>query len=94
MEKEILFKNITDTMLELYKNKNHDYGDSVHKTFEEFGLTAFLVRLSDKLNRVITLNKKEAFVHNEKIQDTLIDMANYCILALIELEGKNDKKNG
>ena len=92
MTDEELFKNITDTMFNVYKAKNSDYGNSVHRTYEEFGLTSFLVRLSDKLNRAITLSKKDALVKDEKIQDTLLDLANYSILALIELE--KDKNVG
>ena len=92
MTDEDLFKNITDTMFNLYKAKNSDYGNSVHRTYEEFGLTSYLVRLSDKLNRAKTLSKKEALVQDEKIQDTLLDLANYSILALIELE--KDKGEG
>jgi hypothetical protein len=45
------------------------------------------VRLEDKLNRLRTLNQKEeAAVKDEKIEDTLQDLANYAILALIELK--------
>lgn len=86
MNDEELFKKITEDMYELFKRKNTDYGNSVHKTYEEFGLTSFLVRLSDKLNRAITLNKQDAMVQDEKIEDTLIDMANYSILSLIEMK--------
>ena len=85
MTDEERFKKITEDMFELYKAKNTDYGSSVHKTYQEFGLTSFLVRLSDKLNRAITLNRQEAMVKSEKIEDTLLDLANYSILALIEM---------
>ena len=51
MTDEERFKKITEDMFQLYKAKNTDYGSSVHKTYQEFGLTSFLVRLSDKLNR-------------------------------------------
>lgn len=84
-----IFKGIIDDMMETYEKKNADYGNSVHKTFKEFGLTSFLVRLSDKLNRAITLNKQEAKVTDEKLEDTLLDLANYAVLALVEL--KKDK---
>lgn len=84
-EDEERFKKITEDMFELYKAKNTDYGSSVHKTYQEFGLTSFLVRLSDKLNRAITLNRQDAMVKSEKIEDTLLDLANYSILALIEM---------
>ena len=87
-----MFKEIVTKMAKTYEAKNHDYGNSVHKTFEEFGMTSFLVRLSDKLNRLITLNKIEAQVKDEKIEDTLLDLANYSILALIELKKEKEEE--
>lgn len=83
------FKEIVDEMLDLYQRKQSDYGDSVGKTFDEYGLVSFLVRIEDKLNRVATLTKKsttEQQVKDEKIEDTLLDLANYSIMALIELD--------
>lgn len=79
------FKKITEQMYELYKKKNADYGNSVSDTYKDFGLTSFLVRMQDKLNRAKTLTKKDAEVEDEKIEDTLIDLANYSILAVIEM---------
>ena len=74
----------------LYENKNSDYGDSVHDTYKKYGLVSFLVRMEDKLNRVRTLDRisckqQDAKVLDEKIDDTLLDLANYAILAYIEL---------
>lgn len=66
--------------------KNGDYGNSVHDTYEKYGLTSFLVRLEDKLNRARTLSQKERLVSDEKLEDTLLDLANYAILAVIELK--------
>lgn len=79
-------KEFCDYLNNLYIEKNHDYGDSVHDTFLKYGLTSFLVRMEDKLNRARTLNRKEAMVNDEKITDTLLDLANYAIIAVIELE--------
>lgn len=84
------FKEITDEMYELYKAKNTDYGSSVSDTYKDFGLVAFLVRIQDKINRLKTLNKQDAKVQDEKIRDTLIDLANYSILAIIEMEGEKE----
>ena len=75
----------------LYARKNADYGDSVHDTYMKYGLTSFLVRLEDKLNRARTLSKQDALVTDEKLEDTLLDMANYAILAVLELQ--DSKKN-
>ena len=77
MDKIELHKQICDSLNKLYKDKNHDYGDSVHDTFEKYGLTSFLVRMEDKLNRARTLDRIEGKVKDEKIEDTLLDLANY-----------------
>lgn len=85
--KESIFMKYTDKMKDLYLKKNHDYGDSVSKTFDEYGLVSFLVRMDDKMNRIKTLNKiQDTAVRGEKIEDTLLDLANYAILALTEIE--------
>lgn len=89
-------QEICDTMHELYISKNKDYGGSVTDTFNKFGIDSFLVRIYDKINRVYTLTRvnTEAQVKNEKIEDTLLDLANYSILALIELkEAKQNEHN-
>lgn len=85
------FKKITNEMYELCLKKNNDYGASVTSTYKDFGLVSFLVRMQDKLNRLKTLNKKEAKVKDESIRDTLIDLANYSILAIIEIEKDKGK---
>jgi hypothetical protein len=82
-----IYQQIVGEMEQLYIAKNADYGNSVGETFNHYGLVSFLVRLEDKLNRLRTLNQKEeAAVKDEKIEDTLQDLANYAILALIELK--------
>lgn len=88
------FKNITESMLDLYTRKNSDYGNSVADTFDRFGLESFLVRLYDKLNRATQLSQKgyEQKVVDEKIEDTLMDMANYSIMALIEMDRAKSEK--
>ena len=75
----------------MYIAKNHDYGDSVHDTYKKYGITSFLVRLEDKLNRARTISSKSQMVEDEKLKDTLLDMANYAILAVLELEEEKDE---
>lgn len=85
--KELIFMDYITEMKDLYLKKNHDYGDSVSKTFDEYGLTSFLVRMDDKMNRIKTLIKiGDAAVTGEHIEDTLLDLANYAVLALTEIE--------
>ena len=70
----------------VYKTKNHDYGDSFGDTFKKLGIISAVTRLSDKMNRLMSLAvAHDAQVKDEKIEDTLLDMANYAIMTLIEL---------
>jgi len=85
-----LHTELINQLHELYKAKNADYGNSVHDTYQKYGLTAFLVRMDDKMNRLrsLTQNNKVAQIKDEKIEDTLMDLANYALLAIIELRNK------
>lgn len=66
--------------------KNHDYGNSASELYEKFGLISYVVRMNDKINRINTLLYSEAQVSDEKITDTLLDLANYCLLAVADME--------
>ena len=73
---------------QLYKQKNQDYGDSFHETFLEEGMAMARIRLTDKLNRFKRLTKHESVrsVADESVRDTLIDLANYAIMTVMELD--------
>lgn len=76
---------------ELYIRKNHDYGDSFSKTFAEEGFAMARIRLSDKLERFKTLSKKaDQKVMDESIRDTLMDLANYAMMTIVEMDMRND----
>ena len=71
----------------LYAKKNHDYGDSFHQTFVEEGMAMARIRLGDKFNRFKTLSRGgDQKVNDESIRDTLIDLANYAIMTVLEME--------
>jgi ribosomal protein S27AE len=80
----------------VYEQKNHDYGDSFHDTFVEEGMAMARIRLSDKLNRFKKLtrmseDRSEGFknvpmVKDESIRDTLLDLANYAIMTVMEMD--------
>lgn len=78
---------------ELYEAKNADYGDSVGKTYQDFGVVSFATRISDKYNRMVELVKgHQPKVNDEKLVDTFRDMANYCLLAVLELEMEEENE--
>lgn len=84
MSKIDIHKNLCDLMHTTYKNKNSDYGDSFARVRAKYP-TAILIRLHDKLNRLETLmTGTTQKVSDESIDDTLLDLANYCLLELVE----------
>lgn len=77
---------ICQKLNQVYKAKNHDYCDSFGDTYKKLGIISAVTRLSDKMNRLMSLAvKHDVQVKDEKIEDTLLDMANYAIMTLIEL---------
>ena len=95
MNKENRHKELCDGLHATYQKKNADYGDSFGKTYRELGIISAVTRITDKYNRMVQLAKgNEQKVNDESIKDTLLDMANYCIMTCMEIEGQEDKENG
>lgn len=80
------FKEITDNMFETFKAKNHDYGSSFSNLFKECGMTYAYGHMAEKLERVKSLMKDDAKVKGEGMKDSLLDLANYAILTVMEIE--------
>lgn len=84
-------KELCDYLHETYKSKNADYGNSFKEMFAEFGIITAITRIGDKFNRLKNLYKnQERQVKDESVRDTLLDMANYCIMTVMEID--NQKK--
>jgi hypothetical protein len=78
----------------LYAMKNHDYGDSFHQTFTEEGMAMPRIRLGDKMARFKSLTKSGVQeVKDESIRDTLIDLANYAIMTVLELDDQKAEEH-
>lgn len=92
MMKYDLFKDITDEMLKTYVAKNHDYGDSFGQTYHELGIISAITRIRDKSNRLVSLTTKGKQLVQESIEDTLLDLANYCIMTVIELRTQREQE--
>ena len=91
MNKIEIHKKLCDQLNEIYSSKNADYGDSFAKVRREVP-NAILVRLMDKMERIKTLllNGERLQVADEKVDDTLLDLANYCLMEVVER--RNDKE--
>lgn len=83
-----LAKELYDT----YVKKNQLYGDSFSDSIKEWGFAAAGIRITDKFLRMRNLiHNKNLYVNDtdEQLRDTLLDMANYCIMTVMKLD-END----
>lgn len=85
---------LCESLNKLYAQKNKDYGDSFHATYLEEGLAMARIRLSDKLNRFKSLSRSgEQEVKDESMIDTLLDLANYSLMTVLELQEEVGQKS-
>ena len=81
------------TIKELHKmlvSKNIDYGNSFDKGIERFGLTGAVIRLYDKLNRLVNLDGDDGEVVGEASLDTMRDVIGYLMLTLHYYQNKDE----
>lgn len=96
------YLKLLDEMRELHIKRNAGYsGDSADRwanfrMSENFGVSSFLgclVRMSDKFIRIqnLTKNPKNEMV-GEAIEDTLLDLASYALIAICLLREKKNEQ--
>lgn len=96
------FKEVTEQMYKITEAKNKDYSwewanDAFanFRVVEEFGISTsdwFITRMLDKMKRISNLTRQTNYVWDEKITDTLLDLANYAILFKLYLESNDGQK--
>lgn len=82
------FNNIVYEMASLYEKKNQDYGNAFGELFNEYGLNYSIMHLHEKLNRIKSVYKNNN-ANNESIKDSLIDLANYAVMSIVELNNQS-----
>lgn len=90
----VTFRAIQDKLVDIYAKKNHDYGDSFNEGCNELGVAYAFSRIFDKTKRFQTLakgilNNNVKIEVQETMEDTIMDLANYCVMYLA-WKGKHD----
>lgn len=94
LEQEIEFiEKHAHLLIETFARKRADYGPTTTETFEKFGPVSMLIRMHDKLGRLDNLlgNGGVSTANYESVEDTLIDLANYCLIALLEIQKDKER---
>lgn len=101
MQLAIQFQVYLDKMKGIMMKKNADYAGAGKDAFANFNAvevlgicateTGFLTRMLDKLCRIATFAQRGVLqVDDESVEDTLIDLANYCVLLACYIKGKRE----
>ena len=87
-------------MVTLLLAKSHDYNEGAGDSYENLRSSkalgvppwrGVLLRMSDKWSRLCSFAKTQTYkVKDESFIDTLLDMANYAILAVMDIEGERE----
>ena len=87
------FKALTSNMIATYTRKNRDYGNSFGRMCREYGNTYPIIHLDEKLARIksILLTGDNA-VKDETAVDSLLDLACYSIMTIIELQEQQEPR--
>ena len=72
------------TMLATFDAKQKDYGSG---NIAKFGLDGVLIRMSDKIERLIHLRSQKTSPANEAIKDSYLDLSVYGIIAMMCWDG-------
>lgn len=81
------FRKIAEEIAALYEKKDAAYGDSFGDTYNKLGIISAATRITDKCNRLCQLVTNPHIDDlGESIEDTLRDMAAYCIMTLMKLK--------
>ena len=84
------YNKIRDEAFEIFKKKNIDYGDA----FADYGSVGVIVRMGDKIRRMSNISSTSiTLVEDERLRDTLMDLANYAVMGLMLLDEKSESEN-
>lgn len=79
-------ENTINTLESTLIKKNRDYGSSFDKSINRFGWVYAAIELNKKKDRLHSLIKNKSKPNYEGIEDTLLDIAGYCVLSLVYIE--------
>lgn len=82
LEQEFVSKAKELTLI--FRSKQYDYGSG---NIAKFGIDGVLVRMSDKIERLINLQSRNTPPQNETVKDSYSDLAVYGVIALMCLDG-------
>lgn len=93
LDSRLSMAEISALQLDTYREKNADYGNAFEKSMDEDGILVAKIRIGDKIRRINSLIKNggEGQVKDEKLEDTYLDLANYCVMTVLWIRKQQSK---
>lgn len=93
LDSRLSMAEISALQLDTYRKKNADYGNAFEKSMDEDGLLVAKIRIGDKIRRINSLikNNGEGQVKDERLEDTYLDLANYCVMTVLWIRKQQSK---
>lgn len=93
LDSRLSMAEICQEQLYTYRKKNADYGNAFEKSMDEDGILVAKIRIGDKIRRINSLikNNGEGQVKDEKLEDTYLDLANYCVMTILWIRKQYSK---
>lgn len=95
-----VFNELTKQISDTFAAKRKDYGQTTSETYDKFGPVSMLTRMHDKMGRLDNILVKQGKNNvGEKVEDTLLDLANYALITILEIRKREvitckTKRNG
>lgn len=93
LDSRLSMAEISALQLYTYRKKNADYGNAFEKSMDEDGILVAKIRIGDKIRRINSLikNNGEGQVKDERLEDTYLDLANYCVMTILWIRKQQSK---
>lgn len=85
-------KALLNTLADTYRTKNADYGNAFSDLYKEIGIVYAYAHLAEKLHRIKSLMTHKELVTGESMRDSLLDLANYALLTIIEVDREKESQ--
>jgi len=78
---------VGDEVTNILIKKQADYGPHNIGRAPGGALNGLIVRIHDKISRIMNLTSNDVDPQNESLRDSYVDLANYALIALMVLDG-------
>ena len=88
MENKYTFQHVAQQMIDLQDKISKDYGNAYFENLDEEDLAAARIAIGNKWRRFKNLSKQGKAEIDEKLEDTLIDLAAYALMTAQWIKNK------